>query len=244
MKALRSKRSHTYYDWTSCFYAGAVYGFILLAFVSRLPETLRVADLNAFKLKHLFDGYANQFKNKHLILGGLLMGSTTCFIYVFAALAPFIAMNIFGMSSAQYGAANVIPPMGLILGSLIGAQLSKRYSLKSIIQAGVGITSLGVILMLAAMLVRLPILFSLFLPMIIVYFGLCFIMANASSIAMSHVEDKAHGSAVMNFVNMGLATLVVLSLSLFPTYAILLPIIYVTLCVAMVGIFQLTEKYK
>jgi len=224
---------NTYYGWMSCFYAGAVYGVILLAFVFRLPETLRVADLDAFKWKHLLHGYVNQFKNRHLVLGGLLMGSSTCFIYVFAALAPFIAMNLFGMSSAQYGLANIIPPIGLIMGSLVGARVSRQYSLKSIIQVGVGITSVGVLMILAAMLMQLPILYSLFLPMVIVYFGLCFILANASSIAMAHVEDKAHGSAVMNFINMGLATLVVLSLGLFPTYAIVLPLIYLVLCFAM-----------
>lgn len=227
---------NTYYGWMSCFYAGAVYGVILLAFVFRLPETLRVMDLDAFKWRHLLHGYVSQFKNRHLVLGGLLMGSSTCFIYVFAALAPFIAMNLFGMSSAQYGVANIIPPIGLILGSLVGARVSRQYSLKAIIQVGVGITSVGVVLILAAMLMRLPILYSLFLPMVIVYFGLCFILANASSIAMAHVEDKAHGSAVMNFINMGLATLVVLSLGLFPTYAMVLPVIYLALCVTMMVI--------
>jgi MFS family permease len=235
---------NTYYGWTSCFYAGAIYGVIVLAFVMCLPETLKVADRNAFKLKHLFHRYGAQFTNKQLILGGLLMGSSTCFIYVFSALAPFIAINIFGMSSGQYGVANLIPPIGLIIGSFVCARLSRQYSLSAIIQAGVAITILGVFMSLGAMFMRLPILISLFLPMVIIYFGLCFVMANASSIAMSHVEDKAHGSAVMNFINMGLATIVVLSLGVFPTAAILLPIIYLVLCIAMVWIFHLTGASK
>jgi CHASE2 domain-containing sensor protein len=74
--------------------------------------------------------------------------------------------------------------------------------------------------------------------MIIIYFGLCFIIANASTIAMSHVSDKAHGSAVMNFINMGLATLVVLSVGLFSMKTLLLPTIYIILCVVMMGIFK------
>lgn len=119
------------------------------------------------------------------------------------------------------------------MASLVGARLSQRYSLKSIIQVGVGIASVGVTLILIAMLLQRPILYSLFLPMMIVYFGLCFILANASSLAMSHVEDKAHGSAVMNFISMGLATLLLPSLGFFPTYAIVLPVIYFALCVMM-----------
>lgn len=235
---------NTYYGWISCFYAGVIYGLVLLFFVSRLPETQKTLNLNALKMKHLLHDYSRQFKNTQLISGGLLMGSSTCFVYIFAAVAPFIAINIFGLNSAEYGMANILPPIGLILGSIIGARLSSKYSLESIIKAGILIASLGAILMFAAMSMHLPVLFSLFLPMIIIYFGLCFILANASTIAMSHVSDKAHGSAVMNFINMGLATLVVLSVGLFPMKAPLLPIIYIILCIAMMGIFKLVNTHS
>lgn len=227
---------NSYYGWTSCFYAGAIYGFTLLGLVTRLPETQKKLNLNALKMKYLLHGYSSQFKNIQLITGGLLMGASTCFVYVFAAAAPFIAINIFGLTSSEYGLANILPPIGLIFGSIVGARLSKKYSLKLIIRVGILIASLGTGLMFVTMVMHFPILFSLFLPMIIIYFGLCFIMANASTIAMSHVNDKAHGSAVMNFINMGVATLVVLSISLFPMKALLLPFIYIGLCVASMGI--------
>ena len=233
---------NTYYGWTSCFYAGAIYGLTLLFFVTRLPETQKILNLNAFKIKHLLHGYGSQFKNIQLLTGGLLMGSSTSFVYVFAAIAPFVAINIFGMRSVEYGMANILPPIGLILGSLVGARLSKKYSLESIIRAGVLIAGGGAILMFIAMWMHFTILFSLFLPMIIIYFGLCFIVANASTLAMSHVADKAHGSAVMNFINMGLATLAVLSLGLFPMKALLLPVVYLVLCIMMMGTFKLVSK--
>jgi MFS family permease len=233
---------NTYYGWTSCFYAGAIYGIFLLFLVTRLPETQKVLNFDALKMKYLLHGYGRQFKNTQLIAGGLLMGSATCFVYVFASVAPFIAINISGMNSAEYGIANILPPIGLIFGSLVGARLSKKYPLESIIRAGILIASAGMILMCILMLMHISILFSLFLPMIIIYFGLCFILANASTIAMNHVSDKAYGSAVMNFINMGLATLVVLSLSLFPMKPLLLPIIYFGLCIAMMGLLELASK--
>ncbi|MCX7114933.1 MAG: MFS transporter [Gammaproteobacteria bacterium] len=225
-----------YYGWMSCFYAGAVYGLILLGMVSRMPETLVERDLNAFKMDHLIHGYGSQFKNKMLMLGGVLMGCATCFIYVFAALAPFIAMTHFTMSSAQYGLANMIPPIGLIAGSLVSARLSKRYSARVIIQWGVGIASIGSVLMGVAILLKLPVLFALFFPIIIVYFGLCFVLANASSLAMSYAKDKSHGSAVMNFINMGFTTVVVLSIGAFSTATDVLPAVYLMLCVLMMGV--------
>ncbi len=228
---------NTHYGWTSCFYAGAIYGLMLLFFVSRLPETQKILSLNALKINYLLRSYHNQFKNIQLITGGLLMGSSTCFVYVFAAVAPFIAINSFGLTSSEYGLANLFLPMGLLLGSIVSARLAKRYPLKLIIQVGILIASAGTVLMFVAIFLHFPIFVSLFFPMVIIYFGLCFILANASTIAMSYVSDKAHGAAVMNFINIGLATLVVLSISSFSMNPLLLPIAYMSLCIVSMGIF-------
>jgi MFS transporter, DHA1 family, multidrug resistance protein len=224
-----------HFGWMSCFYAGAIYGLILLILVMQLPETKKELDLNAFKMKHLIHGYATQFKNSQLLAGGLLMGGSTCFVYVFAALAPFIAMNIFSLSSSQYGMANLLPPIGLFIGSIIAAQLAKKYQLYLLIRLGIIITIIGSLFMLLGVLANFSVLVSLFVPVIVIYFGICFILANASVIAMSQVSDKSHGSAVMSFLNMGLATFVVISIGFFPVAAILLPIAYLIICVGMIG---------
>ncbi|HEV2614235.1 MAG TPA: MFS transporter [Gammaproteobacteria bacterium] len=229
---------NTYYGWESCFYAGVAYGIILLFFVMRLPETQTKLNLHALEIKHLLHAYGEQFKNSELVLCGLLMGGSACFIYVFAALAPFIAIKLFGMSSAEYGLFNIIPAIGLILGSLVGSTLPKKHALKTIIKFGIGISTLGVLLLFAGMLLHLPIVFSLFLPCAVLYFGSCFIMSNASGIAMSHVTDKSHGAAVMSFINMSTATVGVLSLGLFTQTALLLPCVYIVLCIAMMFIFK------
>ena len=219
-----------HYGWMSCFYAGAIYGVILLLLVLRLPETQTTLQLDALEWKHLVHGYTSQFKNLRLVCGGLLMGSGTAFIYVFAALAPFIAMNLLGLKVAQYGLANLLPPVGLVVGSLISAALVKHYSLLSLIRTGIIIAALGTVMMFIAVALHLPALWSLFAPTVIIYTGVCFIGANSTSIAMSTATDKAHGAAVMSFANMGFATLIVLSLGLFPMSALLLPIIYAVLC--------------
>ena len=54
------------------------------------------------------------------------MGAGSSIIYIFAATAPFIAITAFGMSSEQYGLANLLPPIGLIAGSLFSAHLIKK----------------------------------------------------------------------------------------------------------------------
>ncbi|AMP88440.1 MFS transporter [Legionella pneumophila] len=228
---------NSHYGWESCFYAGIVYGFILLVMVRQLPETQKSLQLDAFQIKHLLHGYVSQFKNKSLISGGALMGGASCFVYLFAATAPFIAINLLGMSTAEYGLANILPSLGLTLGSVLSAQFAKKYSQRAGIQLGISISGFAALTMMMAALTHYSALIKLFLPMIFLYLGLSFIFANASTFAMNHTSDKAHGSAVMNFINMGLVTVVILGSSLLPMSQYLLPAIYIILCILMMGLF-------
>lgn len=233
-----------HFNWISCFYATAIYGFILLILVTQLPETLIELDLNALKIKNLVKDYVHQFKNIQLVSGGLIMGGSSCFNYVFAAFAPFIAIKLFGMSSAAYGFANLIPPMGLLLGSITSAQLTKYFELKILMRAGLFIIAISIGTMILAMLSHISIIFSLFVPMAMIFFGLCFIIANASTIAMSQVNNKSHGSAVMNFLNMGLATTMVLSLTYLPVKMLLLPVAFIVFILAMSILYKiLTHRW-
>lgn len=234
----------THFGWMSCFYASAVYGLILLAFVSRLPETLKVKDVNALKFENLIHDYRSQFKNKILIAGGLLMGACTSFVYVFAALAPFLAIDVFGMSSAEYGFDNLLPPIGMIAGSLVAARWAKSYALTWCVKVGIAIASIGTLIMIAAFLLKLSPILSLFAPLIVIYFGLCFVLSNSSVIAMNNIQDKAHGAAVMSFINMGLPTVIVLCLGLFTIKIALLPSIYAILCLLLVSIYYLGIESK
>ena len=230
---------NTYLGWMSCFYAGAVYGSLLFLLVMRLPETRTTLDYHALKIRHLISSYQSQFKNMSLVTGGLLMGMASSFIYVFAALSPFIAINLFQMTSAQYGTYSILPSVGLLIGSLFSAQFAKKYPPKTGVLYGTLIAIVATIWMLIAVWIKQPPLISLFQPMILSYFGLALVFPNASTLAMSQITDKAHGSAVMNFINMGLVTLIVLSLEWFKTTALLLPIVYLLIGLAMLMIYCL-----
>lgn len=227
---------NSHYGWQSCFYAGFIYGLILFVMTMRLSETLtpEKKDINALKITHLLKSYLSVFSNSSLVYGGLLMGGATCFVYVFAALAPLIVINLFGLSSQEYGIANLMPPIGIILGSLASAKLAKTMSLNIILKLGLQISCVGVLIMLLAVIMHVDYLYAIFLPMIIIYFGLSFIISNASAVAMSHVSDKANGSAVMNFINMGSATVAVLGIGFFSVSVILLPLIYISLIFLMI----------
>lgn len=229
------------FGWESCFYAGAAYGMLLLALSTRLPETLSERDHHALKWDHLMASYGAQFKNRNLVAGALMMGTSTAFVYTFAAIAPFVAINMLGMGSAEYGSANILPSIGLGIGTLYSARLSESYESDFMIKMGIGIATFGVLVMLVASWLHGSALHSIFIPMMIIYFGLSAVLANASAIAMSTVEDKSHGAAVMSFINMGLGTVIVLGLGYLPVNTILMPALFLGYCAGMFAFYKLAN---
>ena len=166
------------------------------------------------------------------------MGGATCIVYVYATLAPFIVINQYGMSSAIYGVASMLPSIGLLAGSLLSARLTGRYSLESIIRWGILTLVAGAVTLLLTMTVFSSAWLSVFLPMMVLYFGSCVTLSSSSAYAMSHAEDKAQGSAVMNFVNMGFTTGVVMSVGWLPDHPVMLPLVYLVLGCVLLGLFQ------
>lgn len=225
-----------YFNWQSCFYAGAIYGLLMFFLTKEIPETQKVLHVDALQIKNLIREYRNQIKNMPLILGGLLMGCSTCFIYIFFAIGPFIAMKWLGMTSAEYGIANIIPTLGLGMGCIGSAEFSKKNSNITGIKLGIILTLLANLLLMLTTLLHLIPIISLFLFMMFNFIGSAFIMSNASIVAMLNVSDKSYASAMMNFINLGLATIMVLSLGFFKVTPLLLPTIYLIICLSMIVI--------
>lgn len=117
--------------------------------------------------------------------------------------------------------------------SLLAARLGEKYSLQIMIALGLGIITLGIACMFLAMMLHLNVFSAIFLPMFIIQFSLCFILANATTLAMQHTHDKANGSAVMNFINMGVTTVLIMAISHVSLSLYLLPIIYFGACFSM-----------
>jgi hypothetical protein len=77
--------------------------------------------------------------------------------------------------------------------------------------------------------------YSLFLPAFICLFGNSLVYGNTSSVGLQSTDDKAHGSAVLNFLNIGIGALAVFSLSMhaFPSITVL-PTMAVLCCTLVV----------
>jgi len=216
----------TYYGWVSSFYFMFIYGGIILCLSLILPEVFIEKKMDALNPKHLLHNYVGQFK-RPVVFGGLLVGAGTSIVYTFAALAPFIAINTIGVSPQVYGIYNFIPVAGMLFGSLLASHLGKTNPPKKSIKLGLFLSLLGVVLLFISFKLFPHAILSLFVPMFIIYLGYAFIFGNSSALALCEAEDKSNASALMSFINMSSAVIVVMLLSIFPIHiAIMLPLLY------------------
>ena len=231
-----------HFDWTSCFYFLALYGAFLLCLVYRMKETAKNIDISALKFSKIISKYLSITKNLPLILNSFLLGSAGSFIYVFAAVAPFLTANFMQLSPVEYGLWNLLPPIGIVLGSQLSAYFSGRLLARQAIFVGATLAGLGTAVILAVFMLNIMLPILLFVPLLFIYMGTAFIFSNASTLAMNAVEDKSSGSAMMNFINVGGCMLSVIGVELLPnTSSLLLPIFYSVLVIALFSIARFSN---
>lgn len=197
------------FNWTSPFYLMVAYGIAIFLLTNKLPEMYASRDYSALKLENILKNYILQLKNTRLIFGGLLVGLGTSIVYVFAAVSPFIAMNKMHLTPSQFGVYNFIPCIGILIGSLASNYYGKIWQPQKSLKFGLSISFLGVIILGIMLYFRPDMAISLFLPMLVIYFGFSFVFGNAAALALQNSKDKGNASAMMSFINMASAFVMV-----------------------------------
>lgn len=220
----------TYFGWQSCFIALGLYGLFVLSLVLNTSETAKIIDKRSLNLGIILKKYHQKFCSLPLWMGGFFMGIGGACIYIFASIAPFISDKYLHLNASEYGLWNLLPPIGIIIGSQLSAHFSEKFTHVKAIAIGLSIALLGSLLMLLSFVLQQWQGIFLFSPLMVVYIGISFIFGNASTLAMQSDEDKSSASAVMNFVNIGLSTFSVFILSSLSIHnPLILPVSFVLL---------------
>ncbi len=93
------------------------------------------------------------------------MGCSTAVIYIFASKAPFIGIDLLGLSPERFGLYNLIPLAGLVMGSLISMRIAGRYTVIMILFVGIVGALVATFTMLIPFFLEMPKVWSLFVPM-------------------------------------------------------------------------------
>ena len=215
-------------NWESCFYFLALFGLFVLWLLARLPETAKSLDREALKLRSIFHGYGLKFKNKRLVISGLMMGCGSAVIYVFASKAPFIGIGLIGLAPNTFGNYNLIPLVGMFLGCLLAARLAGRFSFLSLLLMGIVASLFFSFTMFVPFVLGVLNVWSLFLPMVLIYLAEALIFANISAFGLASAKNKSNGSAILNFINLSTTVVAVLFLEfIYPESALLMPLSFI-----------------
>jgi MFS transporter, DHA1 family, multidrug resistance protein len=133
----------TAFGWQAIFIVVAAFSFAVLAWAALvLPETRParaaesppsrfVADVRALAASPRFIGYT--------LCGAL--GSAP--FYTFLGGAPYVAVDMMGRTSAEYGLWFVVSSIGFIFGNLITSRLAPVYGINRMIWSGILVTIIG-----------------------------------------------------------------------------------------------------
>ena len=114
------------FGWKGCFAFLILYSLLMFFLCLTLPETAKHLDPKAMQVGRIAEGYLSQFKNPLITLHGLLMGLSITILYVFSTEAPFVAIELMGLTPESYGLFSLLLPFGMCFGLLAGNQLAHK----------------------------------------------------------------------------------------------------------------------
>ncbi len=226
--------------WQSCFYFLVLYGILMWYLVMRMPETSQCKDGQAMQLKKIIKNYSQQFGSMKLVLAALNIGCCTAIIYIFAAKAPFLVIELLKIDPGTFGLLNFVPACGILFGCLLSMYLVNYMTPMRVMFAGISLIVISLIFMFCLYYLHPHSVVAFFTPMVFLNIGLALNFTNSTNYAMSQTERKADASAAMSFINLGLAVMLVFSTGYVKDTAILeLPILFSLVAVGIVVCYAL-----
>ncbi len=233
-----------HFGWASSFYFLMCYYIVVLCFVTRLPETGINLNRKETHPKVIWSRYKKALKDRRLVTFSILFGITTGMIYIFAATAPIIAVDTLKLTPEKYGYINLLIAIFYVAGNLLAAALSKRFSALKMISGGIVIFGGAFIALFICFLLGKINPYTFFIPFIIAYFGYPIAYSNAIVLASNHFEDRATGSAVMNFINMMMPVIGVLIIQGLPgPVTVAMPSLMLVLTGVYLLLFIYSKRY-
>ena len=235
----------SYFHWESTFYFLALYSLFVLGLCILLPETSPHIDITALQLKNIIRHYWQVSRSMRVWCYSLMWGLCTTMIYIFASVAPTIAISTMKLPPAMFGAFNLIPSSGILIGTLSSGIFARHYKARTIMLIGIILTSLACLaLLLFSQLGQLTP-WTLFLPTFCIYLGTPAIVSNASALITKNIIDKATVSSLLSFINVSTAVIGLFVIGLIPgNPEHILPEVFITIALCFIFLFSVTRRWQ
>lgn len=218
-----------HWGWQGCFVFLVIYNLFLFLLAFLLPETL--LPHRETLVGKTFQGYKKQFADSFLVLHGCMAGFSLVVVYLFPALAPFIAMEEIQLSPDIYGLFALIPYMGMALGFFFWMRYKKQPPRISML-VGIFYTLLGSFVMQIFFANDMINSWTLFLLSAVILAGPAQIYLSSLSVALSEATDRRSAFVVFQFIALMITAISILIISLAPQDPFLYPRASATAAVA------------
>ncbi|MFK7993845.1 MAG: multidrug effflux MFS transporter [Granulosicoccus sp.] len=181
------------YSWRYMYFGLAGLSMVLLFMCYRYQyETRRSSRLSAPATNGrtmFFSSSKILLSDRAFIACAVMQAGTVGVYYSFLAGAPYVAMEIRGMSASSYGIWFSMVAVGYLSGNLVAGRFSESQGVFRMVKLGAGPFALGAMLFWLGIASHHPI--TLFLPMFLVAFSNGVSLPSMFSIAMSVRPDLA-----------------------------------------------------
>lgn len=223
--------------WVWILWVLALHGSCLLAATYLFKETFK--DTVPLQLGYIFKQYMQVMRNPTLIGSAVCVGFATALNYCYATAAPSIAIHALQINVAHYGALNWINIGGMLIASILGAEILARLGAKKCLAGGLlaflpALVSLGCMLWL-----RRTSIVWLFVTTAWIFAFSRMVYASGAYLATNAVSDTASAASVMSFINLLTAIVSVVVMGYLPfssltSFSLITGILY---CIAVVMFF-------
>ncbi len=161
----------------------------------------------------------------------------------FAAMGPFLLIHILGLSPQTYGLLNLIPSIGMILGSIIAHGIHHRVSPHRSILLGLLFILPSTLIMLGFFLFGQFNLWSLLIPYFFINIGITLAYINCPTIGTGDAKNKPNASAVLAFINISMCVVTVFALQIIHSQNPLwMPVLFTVLLMVLFPLYVKLEK--
>jgi MFS transporter, DHA1 family, multidrug resistance protein len=194
----------TLLGWESIFvFSAALSGLVFVWAVIMLPETREASavpaersrfksDVRALAASPRFFGYA------------LCAGFGSAPFFSFIGGASYVAVNMLGRTSAEYGLWFFVPVFGFMTGNFAVSRLAARFGIDVLIWWGIALTIAGCLINVAVYL-AVPGMATVFLPHLIIGFGNGLLLPTAVAGAVSlRPQVAGTASGMTGFIQMAI----------------------------------------
>jgi MFS transporter, DHA1 family, multidrug resistance protein len=170
--------------------------FIIVAIITTvavffLPETLRHRMEGAFSIRNILASFAIVGRNKtwQRYMSLQAMGQTGLFTFVSAS--PFVMQGVYGMSPLQFGMAFSVCSVAFVSGAWMSSRTVARKGLDYAIGTGVILFAIAGAGQLLGYLLFPQHLLAIFVPELIFFCGVGFVLPNCVAGLLSPFPDRA-----------------------------------------------------